>query len=102
MGVEVPGGGGKSGDFHLRLGAGALCFQEVGWLFLFPQASKPSQIISKEGILIFAWYWTFQSPKHTYFHDLTGSLSLPPMNRVRLPPTWLMVKLRLRKGKCFA
>lgn len=39
---EVPGGGGKEGDFPPSLGAGALCFHEVGWLLLLPQASTPS------------------------------------------------------------
>lgn len=42
-GREVPGGGaGKEGDIHSSLGAGALCFQKVGWLLLLPWASKPS------------------------------------------------------------
>ena len=97
----MPGGGDrkKEEDIHSSLGAGALCFREAGWLILLPGLHSLLKLSSSREYVSLPAAGFF-SPQSTFTSMISLDLfTAQPVRRIRLSPAWLMVKLRLRKGK---
>lgn len=100
----MPGGGDrkKEEDIRASLEAGAVCFREVGWLLLLSGLHSLLKLSSKREYVSLPAAGFF-SPQSTFTSMISLDLfTAQPVRRIRLSPAWLMVKLRLRKGKCLA